>query len=56
MGRKKGKDFKRDFWKVASKGVMEESWVRIKEIWKERVVIVLERTVKLVMMNSKGER
>lgn len=56
MGRKKGKDFKRDFWKVAHKRVTEESWVKIKKIWKERVVIVLERTVKLVMMKNKGER
>lgn len=36
------------FWKVAPNRATEESWVRIEEIWRESVVTVLGRAVKLV--------
>lgn len=56
MGRKKGKDFKRHFWKGVPNRATEEGCVRIEEIWKERVAVVLGRTIKVVMMKSKGAR
>lgn len=44
------------FWKVAPNRATEESWVRIEEIWRESVVTVLGRAVKLVKIKSKGVR
>lgn len=41
---------------MAPNTATEESCMRIEVTWKERVVTVLRRMVKLVMMKSKGAR